>query len=664
MTFNKTLPAALIAAVLLAIPAVPALADAPATRPATRPAKSLAGLLDRLKKSVETQEERAEDREEADGEAPSTRPADDAEVDADKPLTPAQIIEQMKADKAAEEAKALVVQIDFSSPLTEQGSGPSLFGDSGGVDLRTVLGRFEQAKNDEACKAVLLTFYNGGMMNFAQAQEIRGALQELNKAGKRTFVYADTYDTVSYLVATAATDVCLMDGGEVFIPGVAVEPTFYKGTMDILGIKPQYVQVGEFKGAEEPYTRYAPSPELAGEMEKLVDALYGQIVNQIAKGRSMNAGKVKRMIDESMVMAGEAVEQGFVDHIVDADGLKNLIGEEIGEEEVRVETDYGLPKGPEFDPNNPFALFAALRPQPVEIDQPSVAIVYAEGVITGGEGGTGGLFGESGIGSERIRRAMRLAERDDDVKAVVIRIDSPGGSALASEAMYQAVRRVAETKPVVISIGGMAASGGYYLACAGDHIIADPAAIIGSIGVVGGKLDMSGLYDQIGISTTMFSRGKNAGLFSETTPWDERQRKLIRKYMEVTYDQFTDRVMATRGDEIEDIDKVARGRIFLASEGKKLGMVDELGGISKALAEAAGRAELGEDYDVVVLPDENFNPFGGLSLGLPLGQMQAATLASLIPPHARDAISRLVTMNELLSERPVVVIAPFTVRMR
>ena len=581
--------------------------------------------------------------------------------------TPAELINQMKARKAVEDAKPLVVQIDFSSPLAEEPAAESLFG-GGGVDLRTVLDRFHKAETDDACKAVLLTFYEGGNMNFAQAQEVRGALAKLKKAGKRTFVYADTYDTTSYLIAAAATDVCLMDGGEVFVPGVSVEPMFYKGAMDLVGIKPNYVQIGEYKGAEEPYTRTEPSPELAGEMNKLVDSLYGQIVTQIAKGRSMKPDKVKAMIDRGITPAADAVKTGLVDHLVDADGLRSLMKDEIGDE-VRVETDYGLPEKPEVDMSNPLALLAMMRPKEVKTDAPSIAVVYAEGVISGGEGGGGGLFGgEAGIGSEKVRRAMRMAERDDNVKAVVIRIDSPGGSALASEAMYQAVRRVAAKKPVVVSIGGMAASGGYYLACSGDTIIADPAAIVGSIGVVGGKLDLSGLYDLVGLSTATFSRGKNADIYSDTHSWDERQQQMIRKWMKSTYEQFTDRVMATRGGKIKDIDKVARGRIFLAQDAKKLGMVDQLGGLDAAMAVAAERAKL-EKYDTVVLPGgEAFNPLGGLSLGLPFGETPvkpaSAALFKLVPPHVRAALGQFIQMNELLGERPVVLMSPFVVRMR
>ena len=585
--------------------------------------------------------------------APATRPATQPGQ-----ITPAELIRQMRQRQEEKQAKLLVAQIDLSSPLGEKPVGVSLFG-SPGQDLRGVLQRLDAALNDDDVEAVLLTFYNGGQMNLAQAQEIGDKLDELDDAGKRTFVYADTYDTISYLVASRASDVVLMDGGELFMPGIAVEPTFYRGALDKLGVTPDYVQIGEYKGAEEPYTRTEPSPELAKEMESLVEAMYGQIVDGISEGRALNASTVKAAIDRAMTPAKRAVDEGLVDHLADADGLADLLEEELGQGEVRIDATYAAEDSGGFDPDNPFAIFELFRPREVDATRPSVAIVYAEGVISGGEGG-GDLFTAGGVGSEYIRRAMRLAERDDEVKAVVIRIDSPGGSALASEAMYQAVERVAETKPVIISIGGMAASGGYYLAVAGDTIYADPAAVVGSIGVVGGKFVLDGLYDKLGVNTVTFSKGENAALFSGSEPWTDQQRRLVRRWMKSTYEQFVDRVEKGRGDAIEDVDEVARGRIFLAEDAKKLGMVDVLGGIDDAIAEAAERGGIGDDYDVVVLPNEAPNPLAGAGIGgLPIGQVLAA-----LPPAAREAVAHAMTTARLLEERPVIVLAPFRLTVR
>src|SRR5688572_30707871 len=526
--------------------------------------------------------------------APATTQA--AEV---KFPTPAELVEKMKQMRAEKDALLKVAYIDLSDPIVETPPGFSLFGDPNVATLRSVLQRIEQARDDKDVRGILITI-GDPQIGVAQAQEIRDELLELRKARKRTFVYADSYDTDSYTLATGATDICLLEDGEIMIPGVGGEAMFAKGLLDKVGVKADSIQIGEYKGAEEQYTRTGPSDELRGEMNKLMDAMYNQLVDGISLNRNLAKDEVKRMIDDAMLSAKPALDRGYVDHLVDQDGLRELIGEELGGE-INLLHGYGEPERAEVDMSNPWALLSALSKRPEVSDKPAVALIYAEGMIVDGDGGEG-MFGRA-IGSEDMREALRMANRDEKVKAVVIRIDSPGGSALASEAMWQAARRVADEKPLIISIGGMAASGGYYLASAGDTIYADPAGIVGSIGVVGGKFVLKDLFDKLGLTTEPFVRGKNADLFSSNVPWNERQRRMLTNWMKQTYDQFTARVMETRGDRIKDIDKVARGRIFLAADAKALGMVDEIGGIQDAIAHAAEDADLAAgEFDVRVLP--------------------------------------------------------------
>ena len=268
---------------------------------------------------------------------------------------------------------------------------------------------------------------------------------------------------------------------------------------------------------------------------------------------------------------------------------------------------------------------------------------------------------------------MRKAARDENVKAVVLRIDSPGGSALASEVMWQATRRLAEKKPVIVSVGNMAASGGYYLASAGDYIFADPSAIVGSIGVVGGKFVIKDLFDKLGLSTETFQKGRNADLFSQNTPFNERQRRLITNWMRGTYDQFTDRVMSTRKDKIKDIDKVARGRIFLAQQAKDLGMIDELGGTESAIAYAAGKAKLSPgSYDIRVLPSprtiaDYFTGGAGADTAMPFTPkitISPDSILRALPASTKQLITQQLQMVQLMQERPVVLMSPYVVKMQ
>ena len=587
-----------------------------------------------------------------------------------KPTAPLSIqdlaakIKQIDHDKATQPRVAV---FDLSRPIAEKPAGFSLFANPDAMTLRSLVDRLHHAAADKTVHAVLITMADPGI-NLSQAQEVRDALVELRRAGKQTFVYADAYDTDTYSLATGATNVCIMPGGEMMLPGVGLETTFIKGLLDKLGVQADYVQIGEYKGADEEFTRTTPSPELRGELNKLTDALYGQVIDGISLNRNLSRDAVKATIDESILTAEAAKDRGFVDHLVDEDGLRDLVKSEIGEK-VQWDRDYDAPTRDDVDLSSPFALFSLMMKKPVESDKPAVALVFADGVIVDGDSGTS-LTEGSTIGSDEIRKAMRIAGRDENIKAVVVRINSPGGSALASEAMWQAVRRVAKDKPVVISVGSMAASGGYYLASAGDKIYADPAAIIGSIGVVGGKFVTKDLYDKLGLTTESFDRGRNADLFSSNTPFSDRQRRMVTNWMRQTYDQFTQRVMTTRQGKIKDIDQVARGRIFVAGQAKDLGMIDEIGGLDKALAYSADQADLKpEQYDVRVIPapktlvdfingstEDAATPFR------PHVELSPTSLLKALPAGLRATLGEELQMLQLLQKRPVILAMPFAIQ--
>ena len=359
--------------------------------------------------------------------------------------TPAEMIASMKAAKralVATDDKPRVAYFDLSRPVVEKPADFSLFGGDEVNTLRSVLDRLDKARQDKDVSAVLLTLGETGI-NMSQALELRDALAALKAAGKRTFVYADAYDTHSYLVACGATDVCMLQGGEIMMPGVGLETMFAKGLLDKVGVEADYEQIGEYKGADEEYIHTQPSPELRGELDRLVDALYEQVVSTISTSRNLPREDVRKIVDDALITASAAKQRGLVDHLVDPDGLRDLLGTELGGK-VDLVANYGQAARESIDLSSPFAFFSLLAKKPETSDRQAVALLYAEGVIVDGSSG-GGLFSTSqNVGSEDMRAALRLAERDDKIKAVVIRIDSPGGSALASEAMWQAVAARAE----------------------------------------------------------------------------------------------------------------------------------------------------------------------------------------------------------------------------
>ena len=604
----------------------------------------------------------------ADAKAPATQPS--AAASSSEFPSPAELVKRMKTLEKKRAAMAKVAYFDLSRPVSEKPADFSIFGDDGSSTLRSLVERLGMARQDPDIKAVLITMGAESGVNYSQSQEIRNALAGVVKAGKPCFVYADSYDTPTYTLATGANHICMLEGGEIMIPGVGMEITFYKGLFDKLGVKADYVQIGEYKGADEEYTRTEASEELKGELNKLTDALYGQIVQGISSHRHLPSEQVKSLIDQTIITGDQAKERGFVDDLVDEDGLRPLLKKALGKD-IDLVADFGRPAREAPDITSPFGLLSLLmhRSEP-PTDKPAVAIIYAAGVITDGEGG-GGLFEESGVASETMRKAFRAAARDPNIKAVVIRIDSPGGSALASEVMWQAARHCAEKKPVIVSVGGMAASGGYYLASAGDKIFADPSAIVGSIGVVGGKFVYKDLFDKLGIHTETFSKGSNAGLFNSDQPWSERQRTMVTHWMKDTYVQFTQRVMKMRGGKIKDIDKVARGRIFLAGQARELGMVDEIGGIDDALADAAKKGGLAEGgYDVRILPVPktlgDYLTGNGADAATPIRpriEIKDPILEGLAP-MLRNGLGRELQMIQLLQKRPVLLVAPFEVTIR
>lgn len=602
--------------------------------------------------------------------APATQPAETPATTRAGFPTAAELAEKIKAMQAQAEATPKFAYFDLNESVLEKPRDFSFFGSDTGLTLRDLLDRIDMAIEDEDVDG-LLVHLRTTSFNLAQAQEIRRALVRAREADKRVFVYADAYDTTAYVMASGASDICMLEGGEIMIPGIGIETMFAKGLLDKIGVHADYVQIGEYKGADEQFTRTGPSDELREEMNKISDALYNQIIDGIAAARALPRDRVAAAVDEALITGPRAKELGLVDHLVDIDGIRELIQRELAIEELTLLSDYGAPGRETIDFTNLFALLAQLSKRPQVSDEPAIAIVYAEGMIIDGEGGEG-LFSDGGtVGSEDIRRAMRLVGRDENIKGVVLRIDSPGGSALASEAMWQAVRRVAAEKPVVVSIGSMAASGGYYLASAADHIIADPSAIVGSIGVVGGKFVLKDLYGKIGLTTETFARGANADLFSSSSPFTEKQRQLVTQWMQNTYQQFTGRILQTRKDRIPDIDKVARGRIFLAQQAKEFGMVDQIGGIQEAIAYVAEKADLVEgEYDVRTVPAPM--TFADLVNGRndvtapmrPRVQVAEDSILRALSPKLRQMLGQQLQAIQLLQQKPVILVTPYVISVK
>jgi protease-4 len=473
-------------------------------------------------------------------------------------------------------------------------------------------------------------------------------------------------------VACQADEILLQENGQIMLMGLGGEELYLAGMLEKIGAQADFVQVGKYKGAEEPLTRRGPSEEWNENIDMLLDDLYAQALERIGRRRGLSRDEVEAAMRESWTLSDqELVERKLVDRTVPRD-LRAATAPSLGQG-FFWDDEMGRESGNALKANNPLALFQMLfNPQSARSTKPQLAIVYAIGPIASGESQLEGAFTSETIGSRTIARAMLRAAQRDQVKGVLLRLDSPGGSALASEVIWQAVHTCAQRKPVYISLGGIAASGGYYIASAGTRVYASPSTILGSIGVVGGKITFGGTYEKLGVSVYRRHRGPIAGMFNSVEPFTKEQRKLIRKSMQNTYDLFLQRIREGRGKQIGNVSDIAQGRVFTGRQAVNNGMIDKTDNLETALADLAKAANLEEgEYDLIRLPERiTFPEFLQQALTNAQGppNLPAQVKVSSLPllqaakkvmgEQRWRAVSRTMTGLLLMQEEPVLTLMP------
>lgn len=553
---------------------------------------------------------------------------------------------------------------------------PPLFGSEPPMSLKGLLERFKEARTDKNVVAVLIDLQDAAL-GLGQLEEIHEALRKFAAVDKPVFMHADSLRTVTYAAATGASHISVVPTGDVWLIGLYGETPYLRGALDKLGCTPDIEQCGDFKTASEPLMRKEPS-EPSKQMTKwLLDGLYTGLVDRIAKGRGLSPEKVMSLIDNGPYSAEEALAAGLIDSVKHRQDFIADLKTRYGDG-VEFVADYG--KSDDMDmPQDPFAMFSffmqLLNPTPKVYTEPSVAIVYVEGSIQTGSAEVSPFGGSSGAFSTTLRKALDKAAGDDSVKAVVMRVDSPGGSALASEIILDASRRVAAKKPLIVSMGNVAGSGGYYVTCASETIFADAGTITASIGVLGGKIVTTGMWDKWGINWSGVQRGKMAGMMSSAAPFSDPERAKIRHYMDTVYGIFKKHVTTARGAKLKKpIDDIAGGRVFTGAQALDIGLIDKIGGLEDAIKFAAQRAGLG-DYDIRVIPeppsifdlfkhhgdeDEYAEAFTAPRLSLtrmPPFDTMLSTLATVDPLRVQ-AIVRSLQRIELLHTESVITMMP------
>jgi protease-4 len=438
------------------------------------------------------------------------------------------------------------------------------------------------------------------------------------------------------------------------ITGAAATPVHVKGLLDQVGVQADFLHVGDYKGAAEPLTREAPSPEMMETLQAIVDETYRTLVAGIVEGRKIDEAAAKAAIDRAIFVDDEAKTASLVDTVAPWETF--LETATAGSAWTVVE---------KKDDGGPFAQITKLQRfvgmlPPERPSGPHVALVYAVGNVIDGKGG--GIVGaREEIASRTLVATLRALARDEAVKAVVLRVSSPGGSALASEQIWAAVEALKAEKPVVVSMGGVAASGGYFISAGATKIYADTNTLTGSIGVVGGKLAPGKALDRIGIATFPMGRGKRATMFARLDPWRSDERSVIRDSMESVYETFLQRVAAGRGKTRDQIHAIAQGRVWTGGKAKDLGLVDDIGGLDAALAEARRLGGVADDVALEVYPPtptlrDILIGFGAVQL--PFGLDAVTTqVAREVSPAAAAVVERALATLVSFRTTPVQTVA-------
>ena len=447
--------------------------------------------------------------------------------------------------------------------------------------LRTIVDSLERAARDPDVDRAVLRINFLPDAGWARVQEIRAAVLRFRKSGKKTTAYLESGGNLEYYLATACDEIDALPSAILVINGLSSEVTFLRGTLDLLGVQAQFEGVGRYKNAPNQFIEKGFTAPHREQMEALLDSVFAQYVDAIAAARKKTPAEVRDMLDRGPYDGNSARAAGLVDNINYDDQLDGS-NERVspGRYVKRASSSF-------FD------------------SRPKVALIYAIGEIVSGESQSG-AFGAEVAGSKTIVAALREARFDSSYRAVLVRIDSPGGSGAASDMMWREMKLASQAKPVIVSMGDVAASGGYYLAMGGTGIVAQPGTITGSIGVFSGKFSLRGLYDKIGVSKEIIDRGRFASIFTEYRPWSEAERQQVRDMNVAFYKDFVTRVAEARGKTWEQVDAVAEGRIWSGTEAREHGLVDRLGGIDTALDWAKEKAGIaaGTAVQLVVLPAE------------------------------------------------------------
>ncbi|MBR4149661.1 MAG: signal peptide peptidase SppA [Rikenellaceae bacterium] len=495
-----------------------------------------------------------------------------------------------------------VLKIDLAESIVDQpvvdpmqSFNPMAMNIEKSVSNMQVMRAIEAAAQDENIEGIYINITGTGTASAAMLEEVRSYIETFKNEGKFVLAYGENYTQGGYYLASVADSIFLNPAGEMEWRGLAAQVMFYKGLLDKLGVEPQVFRHGTFKSAIEPYILNKMSPANRTQMETYINSIWGTIVEGIADSRNLSIDSLNIYANElSAMMAEDALEKRMIDALMYEDEVEDVMREKLAldaDEEISFVT---------------LGEYIAANPYAPSYSDNKIEVIYAEGQIVQGPSAKGTL------GSATLAEQLAEARMDEEVKAVVLRVNSPGGSALASEVMWREMELLRQQKPVIVSMGDYAASGGYYISAPADAIVADATTLTGSIGVFGMMFNAEkALQNKLGVTIDVAKTNPSAdmgGMFRGVT---SSERAQIMKGIEQVYTTFVNHVADGRNMTFDSVDAIGQGRVWTGADGKRIGLVDQIGGLHEAIAIAADKAECIDDFMVrEALPEQT--PFAAL----------------------------------------------------
>lgn len=497
-----------------------------------------------------------------------------------------------------------ILYVDFNQEIVDRASDNPFKGfdfmsmqPQSSMGLNKILKAIEGAKEDPNIKGIFMEIDAVGA-GAATVEEIRDALIDFKASGKFIISYSDTYSQKAYYLATISDKVYLNPEGMVEWMGLRSEIMFFKGALEKIGVEPQILRHGKFKSAVEPFMLDKMSPENREQTLTYMGSIWNHWVDGISKARNVSVEELNRLANDMEIFNGKScIDNKLVDSLIYKDQLIDKLKE--------------LTSTPEKEDLKTVTLAKYFKApvKKAKFSKDKIAVIYAQGEIGMGEGS------DDAIGSDGISRAIRKARRDSTIKAIVFRVNSPGGSALASEVIWREVELANKVKPVIVSMGDVAASGGYYIAAPATTIMASPTTITGSIGVFGLFFNLQNVMNKkLGINVDVVKTNDHADFFSQFRPMTAEEKAVGQKFIEETYQTFIGHVAEGRGMEVEKVDEIGQGRVWSGVNAKDIKLVDEFGGLNAAIKLAAEKAKV-EKYRLVELPEQK-DPFQEIIKGM------------------------------------------------